>query len=150
MMTDNTKSKILPGCSVLPPMEAPDTSSHPEATPNAAGQRKAKFKRNSHGQRWAMLNGFVDFTAASLSQTDALVWLVLFRDAKGKMATTAQTYIASRLKISRRTVVRSLDRLKKLGLITVVRRGGFNRGMNKYVVESMIPDEYDNVTLVSH
>ena len=149
-MTDNSNSKILPGCSVLPAMEALDTSLQPEATPNAAVRRNAKSNRTSHGHRWAMLNGFVDFTAASLSQTDALVWLVLFRDAKGKTATTAQTYIASRLKISRRTVVRSLDRLKKLGLITVVRRGGFNRGINKYVIESMIPDEYDNVALASH
>lgn len=151
-MTDTLKSKILPGCSVLPAMKEtePVNNCTPEVTSDSCGRRQTKLKNISHGRRWKMLNTFIDTTASSLSKTDAMVWMVLFRDTQGKVATTAQSYIASRLNISRRTVVRSLDRLKRLGLINIVSNGGLNGRMNKYIVQALIPGQDECVTVVSH
>ena len=63
-----------------------------QATLAVASGKKSKRKSTSHGLRWKTLNTFVDITAASLPQSDALVWLVLFRDTQGNVATTAQSY----------------------------------------------------------
>lgn len=100
----------------------------------AAKTRTKSKQERSSGNRFAVLNDFVDFSMAGLLPTDALVWLVLYRDTKVGVARTAQSDIARRAGIGRRTVVRAVERLQKHGLLTVVRHGGLNRGPSTYRV----------------
>ena len=77
---------------------------------------------------FATINAFVDFTLAKRTRNEAAVWLVLWRDTKDGTTRTAQTDIARRAGINRRTVIRILDKLESTGLLRIVHRGGFNRG----------------------
>ncbi len=131
-MTQETNGRppVLPGCSVLSPMEPPRTRQG-----NANGKAGEKPKRTAGaGDRFATINGFVDFTLGGLTRNEAAVWLVLWRDTKDGTARTAQTDIARRAGINRRTVIRILGKLESTGLLRTVHRGGFNRGMNVYRV----------------
>ena len=126
----NGHPPVLPGCSVLPPMEPPRPRQG-----NANGKAGEKPKRTAGaGDRFATINGFVDFTLGGLTRNEAAVWLVLWRDTKDGTARTAQTDIARRAGINRRTVIRILGKLESTGLLRTVHRGGFNRGMNVYRV----------------
>ena len=126
----NGHPPVLPGCSVLPPMEPPRPRQG-----NANGKAGEKPKRTAGaGDRFATINGFVDFTLGGLTRNEAAVWLVLWRVTKDGTARTAQTDIARRAGINRRTVIRILGKLESTGLLRTVHRGGFNRGMNVYRV----------------
>ena len=58
---------------------------------------------------------------------------MLFRDVKGTgLARMAHQQIALCIGRKRRTVVRAIKELEKAGLITVVERGGLNRGPSTY------------------
>ena len=109
------EGRILPGCSVLPAVDD-----------EPARQAKSKKKRDATG-RFGVLNTFVDRTLRELDGTAAIVWLILYRDTKDDLACASQSDIATRAGFSPRTVRRALGRLKKLGLLTVVRRGGAGR-----------------------
>ena len=127
----NGRPPVLPGCSVLPPMEPRPV--RPTSTAN--GKRGEKPKRTEGaGDRFATINAFVDFTLGGLTRNEAAVWLVLWRDTKDGTARTAQTDIARRAGIGRRTVVRIVGRLETMGLLRTVHQGGLNRGMNVYRV----------------
>lgn len=122
---------VLPGCSVLPPMEPRPV----RLTSTTNGKAGNKPKRTAGaGDRFATINAFVDFTLGGLTRNEAAVWLVLWRDTKDGTARTAQTDIARRAGINRRTVIRILGKLESTGLLRIVHRGGFNRGMNVYRV----------------
>ena len=104
------------------------------ATP-ANGKTAEKPKRPKEaGDRFATINAFVDFTLGGLTRNEAAVWLVLWRDTKAGTARTAQSDIARRAGIGRRTVVRMIDSLTTKGLLRTVHQGGLNRGMNVYRV----------------
>ena len=104
-------------------------------TSTANGKRGEKPKRTAGaGDRFATINAFVDFTLAKRTRNEAAVWLVLWRDTKDGTTRTAQTDIARRAGINRRTVIRILGKLESTGLLRIVHRGGFNRGMNVYRV----------------
>ena len=125
--------RSLRGCEVLPPMRGPEEAAR-KAKPtqdDVQGGRKAKDKRRT-GQRFASLNTFVDCTLATILRTDALVWMVLFRDARGDTAKTAQSHIARRAGLCKRTVGMAIKRLERAGLLDVVHRGGLNRGLSIY------------------
>lgn len=124
-----TDAPILPGCMVLPPMEPP----RPRPTSNNGKAEKPKRTKQT-AERFGTINAFVDFTLGSLTRNQMAVWLVLWRDTKDGTARTAQTDIARRAGIGRRTVVRIIDRLASKGLLRTVHRGGLNRGMNVYRV----------------
>lgn len=111
---------VLHGCDVLPPQE-PAKAVKPK--------RSAKSARD----RFGVLNMFVDATLRSVDPTAAVVWLVLYRDTKPDgLARTSQTDIARRIGLSDRTVRSALKRLEARGLLTVVCRGGRNRGPSIY------------------
>ena len=119
----------LEGADVLEPME-----------PAALRIRLDRNPRRT-GNRFAVLNAFVDYSLARVLRTDAAVWLVLYRDTqRDGMARTGQADIARRAGISTRTVKRAIKRLEGAGLLRVVRRGGLNRGPSAYHVRG-IPDE---------
>ena len=127
----NGRSNVLPGCKTLPPMEPP----RPRTASTANSKAGNKPKRTAGaGDRFATINAFVDFTLGELTRNETAVWLVLWRDTKDGTARTAQTDIARRAGINRRTVIRILGKLESTGLLRIVHRGGFNRGMNVYRV----------------
>lgn len=90
--------------------------------------------------RFATLNGFVDFTAGTLNRAALLVWLVLYRDTRDGTAATSQTDIARRTGLCRRTVVSALQRLEAAGLLKRVYRGGLRRGTSRYRVFGLRTD----------
>lgn len=126
-----SKIKSLQGCEVLPPMpaikEAVVEESVAEVRPD---DRQAKDQ--GQGGRFAMLNTFVDSILSTIPKTDALVWLVLFRDTYGDTAKSAQAYIADRAGVCKRTVYTAIKRLKRAGFLEVVYQGGLNRGLSVY------------------
>ena len=131
--------QILPGCDVLPPIEPATnlSTSTLGAAANGTGAIKAKRKT---GDRFAVLNAFVDFTAAGLPRAETLVWLILFRDTKPDgLARTSQADLARRAGANLRTVKRAVANLERRGLLKVVRRGGLRQGPSTYRVKSLEP-----------
>ena len=123
-----TEPRILPGCEVLPPMEPP----RPTRSQSSKAEKPKRTKATAG--RFAVLNAFVDFTLGSLSRNDLAVWLILWRDERKGTSRTSQTDLARRAGVTRRTVVRVLDRLEAKGLLQRIRRGGLNRGLSVYRV----------------
>ena len=126
MNNEGRKPPRLEGTDVLPPMES---------TSDRRGDTGTTKKRRQTGDRFGVLNTFVDFTAAGLRRSDIVVWLVLYRDTKKDgTARTSQADIARRGGICSRTVLRAIRRLCRGGLLTVVYRGGLRRGPSTYRV----------------
>ena len=127
-MTDTTNGHVRR----LPPLPPP---MNPRPATPANGKAREKPKRPKEaGDRFATINAFVDFTLGGLTRNEAAVWLVLWRDTKDGTARTAQSDIARRAGVGRRTAVRMIDSLTTKGLLRTVHRGGLNRGMNVYRV----------------
>ena len=122
----NGKPPIIEGCEVLPPME-----------PGSAGHKAHPKRRHKHRDRFAVLNGFVDCSMAGLSRAEALAWLVLYRDTRDGTARTSHADIARRIGTTRRTVTSAVGRLRRRGLLTLVYRGGLNRGASVYRVRPL-------------
>lgn len=121
----------LQGTQVLPPMRG--AQAHTSAAPKQADNIKPDTGALRKGRkRWAEFNAFIDRTARLLRPIDALVWLTLFRDARGRTVTVSQAYIADRLGVCRRTVSRAIGRLQAVRLVSIERSGGFRRGPNTY------------------
>ncbi|HVA50206.1 MAG TPA: helix-turn-helix domain-containing protein [Pirellulales bacterium] len=139
-MTKMNEPRILPGCSTLPPMK-PATNGKTGSTigdPDDGGKSKAKRKS---GDRFAILNAFVDFTAVSLPRAELLVWFTLFRDTKPDgLARTSQADLARRAGVNLRTVKRAVASLEDRGLLKIVRRGGLRRGVSSYRVRPLERD----------
>ena len=122
--------KILTGARTLPPMEskANDDLELPPRT--KAGKKKT-------GERFAVLNAFVDCSLPGLSRVELATWLILYRDTRKGTACTSQADIARRAGVSVRAVGKAIGKLSKSGLLIVVFRGGLNRGPSRYRVESL-------------
>ncbi|GIW97050.1 MAG: hypothetical protein KatS3mg111_0383 [Pirellulaceae bacterium] len=128
----NGNPRILPRDSVLPPMnpEPPEPMDSGRATRNPKGTRT---KRKAAG-RFGVLNEFVDCSMDGLTRAEIAVWLVLYRDVRDGVASTSQSDIARRAGISRKSVGKAIRKLEGRGLLQVVYRGGFHRGISKYRV----------------
>lgn len=101
-----------------------------DETPDAAKRRT--------GERFRVLNAFVDSTMRGLSPSEIAVWLVLYRDTKPDgLAQTAQVSLARRAGIDERSVRRAVEKLKLRGLVTLVHRGSKRGGASKYRVRSV-------------
>lgn len=145
-MNVKTSTPILPGCSVLPPMDEGKGSQHGHqgngTDQGTAKKPKGKTGRRKTGDRFAVLNTFVDFTAGELSRNEILVWLVLYRDTKPDgTARTSQDDLARRAGVSDRTIRRAIKQLEGRGLLGVVYRGGIGRGASAYRVRPVPPDK---------
>ena len=127
-MTDTTNGHARR----LPPLPPPMNPRPATSSTSKAGEKPKRPKET--GERFTTINAFVDFTLAGLTRNEAAVWLVLWRDTKDGTARTAQSDIARRAGIGRRTVVRMIDSLTEKGLLRTIHRGGLNRGMNVYRV----------------
>ncbi len=144
-MNSKTDTPILPGCSVLPPMDEGKGSQHGHqgngTDQGTANKAKGKTGRRKTSDRFAVLNAFVDFTAGGLSRNEILVWLVLYRDTKAGTARTSQADLARRAGVSDRTIRRAIAGLQKKGLLRVAYRGGIGRGASAYCVRPVPPDK---------
>jgi DNA-binding MarR family transcriptional regulator len=89
------------------------------------------------GERFAVLNAFVDFALAGLTRAEIAVWLVLYRDTRDGTSRTSYGDLARRVGINRRNVGRALRRLEARGLLTVVHRGELGRGVSRYHVRGL-------------
>lgn len=135
----NDPPVIPPECSGLPPLRPPSGPPSRPARAPAAGT-KAKGRRRS-GDRFATLNGFLDFTAAGLTRAEVLTWLLLWRDTKADgTARTGISDLARRAGVNRSTVIRSVAKLAERGLLIVIYRGSLRRGPSAYRVRPLARD----------
>lgn len=129
----------LTGCAVLPPMEP----RKPKEPSGLAGERRsekppdADRPKRKAADRFAVINAFVDRSMTDLSRAELATWFVLWRDTKNGTARTGASDIARRIGTSRRAVTNALAGLVRRGLVTVVRRGGLNRGASEYRVNAL-------------
>ena len=112
---------------MIPPDRAP--KAEPKGKPNDA-KRKA-------GDRFEVLNAFIDYSLAGLTRAEIAVWIVLYRDTKDGTARTSYDDIARRAGLNRRSVGRSLRLLEGRGLVSVVRRGSLRKGPSSYRVHPL-------------
>ena len=125
----------LSGCRTLPPLDPTPPRSEPASHEAPASKAKDKTGNKTTGNRFAVLNSFVDETVASLNRAELATWLVLYRETRPDgLASASCRYLAGRIGADRRTVLRALDGLKNCGLLTVVRKGSLNRGPSAYRV----------------
>ncbi len=113
----------------------------PSARPPDRGKPKGKAGAKAKaGERFAVLNAFVDFALAHLSRGEIAVWLVLFRDTRDGTARTSYDDLARRGGLNRRNVGRAIRRLEARGLLKTVHRGGLRRGASRYRVRGLPKD----------
>src|SRR5437762_3354554 len=106
-----------------------------------ASAPKPKGKLSKAGERFRLLNNFVDFTVRQLGRHEVTVWLVLYRDSRDGIARTGLADIAERIGKSTRTAGRSLKCLKGLGLVVIVKRGRLGQGPTAYRLRGLIPGD---------
>lgn len=113
--------------------------------PSSNGESNRQSARHSTpngkpGERFILLNAFVDFSLAELSRSEIAVWLVLYRDTRDRIARTSYDDIARRAGLNRRNVGRAIRKLETRRLINVVYRGGLGRGASRYRVQGKLKD----------
>jgi hypothetical protein len=113
---------------------------------NGRGQSRAKGTAAGRrtGERFAVLNAFVDFTLRELTRAEIAVWFVLYRDTKAAdgLARTSQADLARRAGVNLGTAKRAVARLCRRGLLTVVFRGSLRRGPSAYRVRPLTKDSH--------
>jgi hypothetical protein len=123
---------VLMGCDMLTPV---DDAPEPQQEPNATGTGKTGGeKKKAAGDRFGVLNGFVDCSIPGLSRAELATWFILFRDTRNGTAATSQADIARRAGCSVKSVKNAIKKLANRGLLVVVYRGGLNRGLSRYRV----------------
>jgi hypothetical protein len=126
----------------LRPSPSPNGSNgRPPARHQGDGEKaKGKPARRKAGDRFAVLNNFVDFTAGTLTRAEVLVWLVLYRDTKRDgTARTSEADMARRAGLHVGTALRAVKGLRRRRLLTVVCKGNLRRGPSVYRVYPLIP-----------
>lgn len=136
-----SEPRIIPGCATLPPIKPTNgKTGSPIGTANddkTGDKNKAKKKT---GDRFAVLNAFIDFTMGELDRAEMAVWFALYRDTKPDgLARTSQTDLARRAGTTTRTIVRTIAKLERRGLIKIVHRGGLRQGASTYRVRPLEP-----------
>ena len=128
--------KPRPGVMALPPMRRNETSGDaPAEDRGETTSGKPRTPKRKTADRFATLNAFVDSSLAGLSRVELGAWLVLYRDTRNGTACSGQADIARRLGVSDRAVKTAVGKLLRCGLLTLVYRGGLNRGPSRYRVE---------------
>jgi hypothetical protein len=103
--------------------------------------RTTSQRRKASAQRFELLNAFWDKgTARTLTRTEALVWLALYRHARPDRSVCAshQT-IANMIGIRRETAYRAVCRLRQKRLLKLERRGGPDQRPNVYKLLPYVP-----------
>jgi hypothetical protein len=137
--TDGTP-KVKPGIGALPPMTRPPATAG-KATTGKAAEPSVHLpdlpKGKATGDRFRILNGFVDCSLADLTRSEIAVWLILYRDTRDGTVRGSQSNIARRAGLTVRGVQKALDKLTGRGLVRVIFKGGLNRGPSRYRVEPL-------------
>jgi len=103
-------------------------------------ERDDKRNKRTGGNRFNVLNLFLDCTAGNLPRSEMLVWMLLYRDTKPDgIARTSQADLARRANADLSTIKRATAKLERRGLLIVVRRGNLQRGPSAYRVVPLIP-----------
>jgi DNA-binding transcriptional ArsR family regulator len=132
-MNSSTK---LHGYDVLPPMAAPTPRPDSKRTELRREATQPDAKRAA-ARRFAILNQFADSSARLVNTTAQACWWILYRETKRDgLATITHQRIAECVGVSRQTATRALGRLERARLLTVVRRGGWQRGTSTYQVHA--------------
>jgi DNA-binding transcriptional ArsR family regulator len=118
------------------PKPAPSSQRH-----RGKSKGKPESAKSKAGERFAVLNAFVDCALADLTRAEIAVWFVLFRDTRDGTARTSYDEIARRAGINRRNVGRALRRLEGRGLVKAVHRGGLRRGVSRYRLRGVPTDD---------
>ena len=147
----NDNHSIIPVGEELPPLRPPEQPTVAPLTnrprPALAEGQTSRVIQRPHSNRFGMLNEFVDSGMAELPHLAALVWFVLFRDARGNIAQTSSEYIAKRVGVKRRAVTRALKQLRNRGFVDLVKKGGLNRGASVHKIQPRGSLECVNVGL---
>jgi len=136
-MSTNTQPPILEGCAVLPPMHQGNGNGSPRRHQGNTSKAKKKTSRRNTGDRFAVLNAFVDAGMVGLSRVEIGTWLRLYRETRGGSACTSRASIAGRVGCSVKAVGNALARLRKAGLLIQVFKGGQERGSSIYRIWPM-------------
>ncbi len=94
--------------------------------------REAEPESHSLYDKVTNFNEFIDKTVKGLDPISSLVWLTLFRFARGGIAWASQETIATRLGLSSKTVYRHIAILKEKRLLRVVKQGHRGGRCNTY------------------
>lgn len=143
------QDNIIPVGGEFAPLRPPNQREYSFTTEDVASHAKRLAKSNtpSRSSRFEMLNSFVDSDMQGLPLLSGLVWLVLFRDARGDVAQTSGEYIAKRIGVKRRAVTRALKQLRDRGFVEQLKKGGLNQGASIYRIRSFGSQECLNVGL---
>jgi hypothetical protein len=117
---------VLPPGVTLPPM---DRGSPPEI-PRSTSRQSGRFQE---------INDFVDVTVRTLTRSEMVAWLILWRDSRDGIARTSLVRVAERCGCSTRQAVRAIKKLADAGLVTVVSRGGLGCGPSVYRMTPVSP-----------
>jgi len=79
-----------------------------------------------------LLNRFVDETLKGLEPVTALLWVVLYREARNGVAEISHGQLAKIMNVSDRTICRHIDVLIANKLLRKLKTGGYGRGCNRY------------------
>jgi len=109
-------SRIIPVGEELPPMDGPEPAPSSHSHPGKPKERPDSSKAKA-GERFAVLNAFVDSTLAGLSRGEIAVWLVLYRDTRDGTARTSYADLVRRAGLTRRNVGRKRWPLNRLDLL---------------------------------
>lgn len=120
-----------------PPLRPPPPPAGSNGQPRGNRQAKEKPSRRSTGDRFAVLNAFVDAGMDGLSRVELATWLVLYRDTRNGVACTSMESIATRAGCSKRGVVKAIERLRRCGLLVRITKGSNLRGPSVYRVRPM-------------
>jgi AraC-like DNA-binding protein len=118
-----TAPRILGVGEEPPPISDGDSPQPTRRT--STGDRKRKGK--SAGERFKVLNAFVDFSLAELGRVEICVWLILYPDTRDGTARMSYDDLARRAGCARRSVARAVRQLERLVLLRIVHRGGLRR-----------------------
>jgi hypothetical protein len=138
--------KPKPGLTCLPKMQPTPSAAkatkaakdcHAGVTKQTTGKDKQP-KQKAASDRFKVLNAFVDCSLSALSRSEIAVWLILYRDTRDGSVRESQANIARRAGTSVRGVNDAITKLTSAGLLTVVFRGGINRGPSRYRVNPLV------------
>lgn len=136
---DYPDPRIIPVGSELPPLE-PHSERTRKPNPGKASKPKGKTGKRTAGERFRILNSFIDFTLAELTRAEIAFWLILYRDAREGIARTSYDDLARRAGCNRRNVGRAVRRLQQLDLLQVVHQGSLREGPSRYRVRPLAKD----------
>lgn len=103
-----------------------------EAASRPAGGRSTPKATRKSADRWATLNEFVDVIAPAITKTEAVVWLLLFRHAKGGVVETSERAVATALQLKKFSAGRAIRGLVAKGLVWPIHRSATKAVGSKY------------------